>query len=45
MALIPTPAAIMNAVKNATGVRITEIPATPEKVYFTLRRAGVVPGE
>ncbi len=45
MALIPTPAAIMNAVKNATGVRIAEIPATPEKVYFALRRAGVMPGE
>ncbi|RLG46948.1 MAG: aldehyde oxidase [Thermoproteota archaeon] len=44
MALIPTPAAIINAVKNATGVRITEIPATPEKVYFALKRAGVSVG-
>ncbi len=45
MALIPTPAAIINALKNATGVRVTEIPATPEKVYFALKKAGVVPQE
>ncbi|HIE23413.1 MAG TPA: aldehyde oxidase [Candidatus Korarchaeota archaeon] len=38
MALIPTPAAIINAVKNASGVRIREIPATPEKVYLALKR-------
>ncbi len=43
MALIPTPAAIINAVKNATGVRVKEIPATPEKVYFVLKKAGVTP--
>ena len=42
MALIPTPAAIINAIRNATGVRIKEIPATPEKVYFALK--GVIGG-
>ena len=37
MALIPTPAAIANAVAHAIGVRITELPLTPEKVYFAIR--------
>jgi len=39
MALIPTPAAIINAIYNATGVRIREIPATSEKLYFALKKA------
>lgn len=42
MALIPTPAAIINAIKNATGVRIKEIPATPERVYLALKRRNEV---
>lgn len=33
MAFIPMPAAIANAVSHALGVRITELPLTPEKVY------------
>lgn len=31
-AIIPTAAAIVNAVYNAVGVRITELPVTPEKI-------------
>ena len=38
MALIPTPAAIANAVAHAIGIRITELPLTPEKVYFSIKR-------
>jgi len=38
MALIPTPAAIVNAVTHAIGKRIYELPLTPEKVYFTIWR-------
>lgn len=36
-ALVPTAAAIANAVANATGVRIKELPITPEKVLAGLR--------
>ncbi|HZK83815.1 MAG TPA: molybdopterin cofactor-binding domain-containing protein [Desulfosporosinus sp.] len=36
-ALIPTSAAIANAVFNAVGVRITELPITPERVLAQLR--------
>ncbi len=32
------PAAIANAIRNATGVRITETPFTPERVFNALRR-------
>ncbi|WP_312038917.1 xanthine dehydrogenase family protein molybdopterin-binding subunit [Desulfosporosinus shakirovi] len=35
-ALIPTSAAIANAVFNAVGIRITELPITPEKVLDQL---------
>jgi aldehyde oxidoreductase len=34
--LLPTPAAIMNAVAHATGARVTRLPATPERVRETL---------
>jgi CO/xanthine dehydrogenase Mo-binding subunit len=34
----PIPA-IINAIADATGVRLTEIPATPEKVLRALDRA------
>ncbi|MEM3616093.1 MAG: xanthine dehydrogenase family protein molybdopterin-binding subunit [Candidatus Methanomethylicia archaeon] len=37
MALIPTPAAIANAVAHAIGKRICELPLTPEKIYFKIR--------
>jgi CO/xanthine dehydrogenase Mo-binding subunit len=31
-ALIPTAPAILNAIRHATGVRITHLPATPDRV-------------
>ena len=37
---IPTAGAIANAIKHATGVRMTSLPMTPEKVYRTLRDEG-----
>jgi CO/xanthine dehydrogenase Mo-binding subunit len=37
--LIPVAAAIANAVYHATGVRITELPLTPEKVLTKLRES------
>lgn len=36
-ALVPTVPAIMNAIYDAIGVRITSLPATPEKVLAALR--------
>ena len=36
-AITPVPAAVVNAVYNATGVRITELPVTAEKVRNGLR--------
>jgi CO/xanthine dehydrogenase Mo-binding subunit len=38
--LIPVAAAIANAIHNATGVRMTELPLTPERVLMKLREAG-----
>ncbi len=37
-AMIPTVPAIINAIHDAVGVRITSLPATPEKVLSALRR-------
>ncbi len=37
-ALIPTAAAIANAVEDAVGVRITSLPITAEKVLNAIRR-------
>ena len=37
---IPTAAAIANAVANATGARVREIPITPERVLAALDRKG-----
>jgi CO/xanthine dehydrogenase Mo-binding subunit len=34
---IPTAAAVANAVYDAVGIRITHLPLTPEKVYWTLK--------
>jgi CO/xanthine dehydrogenase Mo-binding subunit len=34
--IIPPPAAIANAIYNATGARLTELPMTPERVLATL---------
>ena len=38
---IPTSAAVANAVYNAIGVHIREIPMTPDKVLKALKRKGV----
>ncbi len=40
MALIPTSSAIANAIFHATGVRMQEIPITPEKLYMALKKKG-----
>ena len=40
-ALVATAPAILNAVRMATGVRLTELPATPDRVLRALRAAGV----
>jgi CO/xanthine dehydrogenase Mo-binding subunit len=37
---MPTIPAILNAVYDATGVRITELPLTPERVLLALKEAG-----
>lgn len=39
-ALVPTAPAITNAIYNAVGVRITSLPATPEKVLAALSAQG-----
>jgi aldehyde oxidoreductase len=36
-ALIPTAPAILNAIRNATGTRITQVPATPDRVRAAIR--------
>ncbi len=38
--IIPPIAAIANAIANATGVRIKELPFKPESVFWALRKAG-----
>lgn len=40
-ALIPTAPAIMNAIFDATGVRLQRIPALPHRLHAALRAAGV----
>ena len=39
-ALIPTAPAIFNAVRHATGLRITRAPATPDRVRAALKAGG-----
>jgi 4-hydroxybenzoyl-CoA reductase subunit alpha len=36
-AIMPTIPAILNAIYNATGVRVTELPATPERIAMMVR--------
>ena len=38
-ATIPTTPAILNAIYDAVGVRITQTPATPERVYYAIQEA------
>jgi CO/xanthine dehydrogenase Mo-binding subunit len=37
MTLVSTPTAIANAVYNATGIRIKELPVTQEKLFNLLK--------
>lgn len=34
--IVPTPAALQAAVHDATGTWITDLPLTPERIYFAL---------
>jgi CO/xanthine dehydrogenase Mo-binding subunit len=36
-AMVPTIPAVMNAIYDAVGVRIFDLPATPEKVLMAIR--------
>jgi 4-hydroxybenzoyl-CoA reductase subunit alpha len=36
--IVPVPGAIANAIYNAVGVRITELPITPEKILKALEK-------
>ena len=40
MCLVPTAPAVINAIKNATGVWICDLPATPEKIKAALAAGG-----
>lgn len=40
LVVIPVVGAIANAIHQATGVRIRELPITPEKLYFAIKKAG-----
>ena len=42
-ALVPTAPAILGAIEDAVGVRITTLPATPDRVLATLRARGSGP--
>ena len=39
--LVPVAPAIINAIANATGVRMKHLPATPERVWEALQNSGV----
>ena len=34
--IVPAPAAIANAVQDATGIRLTELPLTPERIALAM---------
>ena len=40
MTMVPTAPAVMNAIEDAVGVRITDLPATPEKIKTALVSGG-----
>ena len=35
-AIIPTPAAVLNAIRHATGARLTKLPALPHRILAAL---------
>jgi CO/xanthine dehydrogenase Mo-binding subunit len=37
MGIVLPPAAISNAITRATGVRLTELPMTPERIFWALK--------
>jgi CO/xanthine dehydrogenase Mo-binding subunit len=37
---VPTAPAIANAIYDATGIRFTELPITPERVWQAIKKAG-----
>ncbi len=39
VSIVPPMAAIANAIARATGVRLTELPMSPEKVFFAVKEA------
>jgi CO/xanthine dehydrogenase Mo-binding subunit len=41
-AVIPAVGAIANAVFNATGVRVRELPITPDKILMGLMNSGTI---
>ncbi len=41
-ALVATAPAILNAIRDATGARLEEVPVTPDRMRAALRRAGAV---
>ena len=40
-ALVPTPAAILSAIRDATGIVIDRVPVIPSRMYAELKRAGL----
>lgn len=41
--LIPTAPAILNAIRHATGILVTKVPATPSRILAAIREAQVLP--
>ena len=44
-ALVATAPAILNAIHHATGVRVTQVPATPDRLRAAIRDAGAATGD
>ena len=42
--IVPAPAAIANAIEDATGVRLTELPLTPERIALEIAARGATAG-
>jgi CO/xanthine dehydrogenase Mo-binding subunit len=42
MAMVPTPAAIANAIYNAIGIRMTQLPMTSERVLWAIKKSNKV---